>query len=206
MTKFYAITPENFLPQHEVMLKKWLDSGLTMVQYRRKNASLAIMKEEIKKILSILTPYKAKLIINDFLELAIEFDCDGVHFGQADLSLLAQKKESLHGIKSWWGKDKIIGVTCHSSLELCQKSICDGASYVSLGACFPSVTKPNAPLLDWGVLPKLQEMNIPFCLIGGINQNNIQQLKNYRPTYIAASHYFFGGKSPHTWQRESFLT
>ena len=61
-----------------------------------------------KKIKKICKKYKVKFLINDDPLLAKKLNADGCHLGQKDMDLIKARKIL---------KDKIIGVTCHNSIN-----------------------------------------------------------------------------------------
>ena len=85
-----------------------------------------------KKIKKICKQYKVKFIINDDPMLTKKLNADGCHLGQKDMSLLKARKIL---------KNKIIGVTCHNSINLAKKAIQCGANYLAFGAFYSSKTK-----------------------------------------------------------------
>lgn len=184
--KLYAITPNTWNQKHFLTLETWLANGLGMVQYRAKNKSFEAMLDDVFPIKQLCEQYEAKLIINDHVQLASHVNADGIHLGQNDLS-----NTSIQKIRDEMGPEKMLGVTCHSSISLCEKAVEQGADYVSLGACFTSQTKSNAKPLDWSVLKDAKRLSLPICLIGGVTAQNIHKLQSYSPKWIAASKMFF---------------
>ena len=79
-----------------------------------------------------------KFIINDNFILAIKAKADGCHMGQLDGSIKTAKKKL---------KNKILGVTCHSSKIHAKNAITNKASYLAFGSFFKSKLKPNAKKL-----------------------------------------------------------
>ena len=65
-----------------------------------------------KKIKKICKTYKVKFLINDDVILAKKLDADGCHLGQKDMPIEEAKKIL---------DKKIIGFTCHNSLNLAKK-------------------------------------------------------------------------------------
>lgn len=74
----------------------------------------------------------------------------------------------------------ILGVSCYGSLELAKKAKKAGVDYVAFGACFDSPTKPQAQKINLNLFEIFNTMPnpIPACAIGGINIENIGQLKS----------------------------
>ena len=85
-----------------------------------------------KKIKKICNKYKVKLIVNDDPLLAKKLNADGCHIGQKDMSILEVKKIL---------KNKIIGITCHDSINLVKQAIKSQPNYIALGAFYSSKTK-----------------------------------------------------------------
>ena len=85
-----------------------------------------------KKIKKICKKYKVKFIINDNPVIASKLNSDGCHLGQKDMKILKAQKIL---------KNKIIGITCHNSLNLVRDAIKNKASYIAIGAFNASKTK-----------------------------------------------------------------
>ena len=74
------------------------------------------------------------------------------------------------------GKDKIIGVSAHNVQEALQ-AVQDGADYLGSGAVFGSGTKTNVSTLPMQTLREIcNAVPIPVVAIGGITEQNLQQL------------------------------
>ena len=139
-----------------------------------------------KKIGKICKKYKVKFIINDDPVLADKLNSDGCHLGQKDMKILKAKKIL---------KNRIIGITCHNSLDLVRKAIKNKANYIAIGAFNPSKTKKvkfkaNIKLLK--VVKKIT--NIPIVAIGGINHTNYKNLLLNKANFLAISGYIWKNK------------
>ena len=93
---------------------------------------LRLKKENIKnkiyigkKIKKICKKYQVKFLINDDPIIAKKVNADGCHLGQKDMNILNARKIL---------KNKIIGITCHNSINLAKKAISSGANYLAFGA------------------------------------------------------------------------
>ncbi len=75
-------------------------------------------------------------IVNDYPDLAVEVDADGVHLGRDDAKITEARRKL--------GPEKIIGISCYDRLERAVEAERQGADYVAFGAFFASVTKPRA--------------------------------------------------------------
>jgi len=111
----YLISPNKITNSFYKNLKLVLKTGkVSFFQLRLKNYSL---KKKIiigKKIKNICKTNKVKFIINDDPLLALKLNADGCHLGQKDMNINIAKKIL--------GK-KIMGITCHNSMNLAKKQL-----------------------------------------------------------------------------------
>ena len=118
-----------------------------------------------------MRPFNIPLIINDYVDLAVEIDADGVHVGNSDMSAL-KVREKL-------GPNKIIGVSIES-IEGIENTNKLPVSYVTASAIFPSTTKLDCKTF-WGIdgLKIVVEKSIhPVTAIGGIGPQHIAEIFN----------------------------
>ncbi len=162
----YAITPDE--ADTSVLLAKVeaaLQGGVSLLQYRNKQASYKLQAQQASAILPLCRQYQVPFIINDSVELCLTLDADGVHIG-ADDGNIAEVRAKL-------GADKILGASCYSRFDLAVSAQQAGANYVAFGACFASSTKPNAPVASLDLFKQAQaRLHIPVVAIGGITLNN----------------------------------
>ena len=155
-------------------------------QLRLKNYSL---KKKIiigKKIKNICKKNKVKFIINDDPLLALKLDADGCHLGQKDMNIYIAKKIL--------GK-KIIGITCHNSINLAKKAIKAKADYIAFGAFNQSKTKKTKHVASVKILNKVKNFSkTPLVAIGGINAVNYKNLLLNNANFLAISGYIWKNK------------
>lgn len=168
MYGLYLITNDD---PFELLIQK-LDAALStgkisILQYRRKTITKADQFSEIEKILLLCQKYAVPFLINDDLEQAKKFHLH-VHLGQGD----GEISDARHLL----GSDAIIGRTCLNSLELAEKAIADGASYIAFGAIYGSTTKPEAGNIGLEVIRQARAKfkDVPICAIGGLTVENAQ--------------------------------
>ena len=175
--ELYAITDRKCLVKRslEEAVEEALDSGISILQLREKDIS------EIKKL---CLKYNIPLIINDNVEVAIKSGADGVHLGQTDMDLI-KAREVL-------GKEKIIGVSA-KTVEQAVSAEKNGATYLGVGAVFNTNTKKDAKPITKAVLKEIcLAVNIPVVAIGGIEKDNIKELKDTNIDGIAVVSAIFG--------------
>lgn len=157
------------LTEYLEFIKKCINSGVTCIQLREKNAEPEFKLHFALQLKELLTPYNIPLIINDDIDLARQIDADGVHLGQSDASVLIARDKL--------GNDKYIGLSIEAENQLKQANYLP-INYVAASAVFPSQHKKNLKTI-WGIdgVSRLcKQSNHPIIGIGGINQYNLPQL------------------------------
>ena len=188
----YLISPNKISKNFYIDLKKLLKTGkVSYFQLRLKNHSL---KQKIligKKIKNICKKNKVKFLINDDPILSLKLDADGCHLGQKDMNI--RKAKEIIG-------EKIIGITCHNSLNLAKQAIKANASYIALGAFYATKTKKTNIVASIKILNKLKKFTkTPIVAIGGINSDNYKNLLLNNANFLAISSYIWNNKKykPH---------
>ena len=139
-----------------------------------------------KKIKKICKKYKVKFLINDDPLLAQKLNADGCHLGQKDMDLTKARKVL---------KNKIIGVTCHNSINLAKKAIGAGADYLAFGAFYASKTKVIKYRASLTILKSVKKItSLPIVAIGGIKLNNYKKLLLNKANFLAISGYIWNNK------------
>jgi thiamine-phosphate pyrophosphorylase len=139
-----------------------------------------------KKIKKICKKYKVKFLINDDPKLSKRLNADGCHLGQKDMNIKKARKIL---------KNKIIGITCHNSINLAKKAIKDGANYLAFGAFYSSQTKKIKYKANLKILNLAKKItNIPIVAIGGIKLSNYKKLLLNKANFLAISGYIWNNK------------
>lgn len=138
------------------------------MQYRDKNASRRKVYEEAIKLGGLAGKHNAVFIVNDYSDIALAVDADGVHLGQDDLPV-KEAREIL-------GKEKIIGVSTHC-IEQALEAEQAGADYIGFGPVFHTSTKDAGSPRGTDLLGEIKnKVSIPVVAIGGINLGNIHSV------------------------------
>lgn len=182
----YAITPDVRDTANLIaMTRNVLAGGARLVQYRSKTGNMRLRLEQAKSLVQLCREFGVPLIINDYLDLAMEVEADGVHLGHEDASVY-QARDKL-------GHERIIGISCYNQLESAIEAERNGADYVAFGAFFPSSTKPDAVVASVDLLRQgSRRIRIPMVAIGGINSDNAAGLINEGANAVAVSNALFG--------------
>src|SRR4030042_2401604 len=116
----------------EEMTLKVLSAGVRLIQYREKKRSRRMLYEEAVILRRLTRDFNAVFIVNDYADIALAVDADGLHLGQDDLPVREARKII--------GKDKIIGISTHN-FEQAIEAEKEGADYIGFGPVFHTKTK-----------------------------------------------------------------
>ena len=178
MAEIYAISDDVLMPENLALeyTREILECGVKFFQFRSKKA---VKNEKLaSEILNLCEKFGAKFIVNDDVKFAKKIGANAVHLGKDDENI----KEAFEIL----GKDAYVGVSCYNDINLAINAAKNGASYVAFGSIFTSSTKPNAPKCGLEVVKEaMQILNLPVCVIGGINETNIGSLSHAKPDLIA---------------------
>ncbi|TYK66562.1 thiamine phosphate synthase [Colwellia echini] len=151
-------------------LERLLPLGLNLIQLRVKNVSDDELENIIKTAVNLAKPYKTRLFINDYWELAIKHGAYGVHIGQEDLQAADLAAIQASGTR--------LGISTHGCYEFLLAQQLQ-PSYLAIGAIFPTKTKDMTGQIQGldnlkqvlALRPKASEKiaPIPVVAIGGIN-------------------------------------
>ena len=180
--RLYLITPpflepEQFAPALEAAMTA---GDVASVQLRLKNVGDDAVLHAGRILMPIVQRAGAAFIVNDRPDIAAALGADGVHVGQEDASY-ADARVLL-------GKDRIVGVTCHSSRHLAIEAAEQGADYVAFGAMFPTATKEaktrcEIELIQWWA----EMMVVPCVAIGGITVDNCRPVIEAGADFLAVA-------------------
>ena len=183
----YLISPNKIYPQFYQDLRKVVKTGkVGLFQLRLKKYSI---KQKIvigKKIFQICKKYNVRFLVNDDPILSKKLNADGCHLGQKDMNITEARK--IVG-------NKIIGITCHNSINLARAAIKDKADYIAFGAFFSTKTKKVKYKAKPKILNKVKKITkIPIVAIGGINISNYKKLLLNNANFLAISGYVWSNK------------
>ncbi len=141
-----------------------LEEGIRWIQYRGKDSPRRLQFKDCLEIKRLSSQYNAIFIVNDYPDIAVLVDADGVHLGQDDIPVeMVKKAFSL----------KIIGLSTHS-LEEALRAERSGATYIGFGPIFPTKTKnAGEPKGSSSITEIKRNIKLPLVAIGGIKAENL---------------------------------
>ncbi|MFC1980406.1 thiamine phosphate synthase [Chloroflexota bacterium] len=142
--------------------------GARTIQLRDKRSNMKELLPVAIQLKSLCAEHNVLYIINDYLDLALAIDADGLHLGQDDLPITIARK--LMPI------DKILGCST-TSVDEATAAQSDGADYIAVGSIYPTPSKETVTVVGPERLRQIrQAVTLPLVAIGGINHNNATEV------------------------------
>jgi thiamine-phosphate pyrophosphorylase len=189
LAEIYCITKPDEVGLFE-KVEFLLNSGVHIIQLRDKYLSIDQYQEQIQKYKHLFMKYKAQLIVNDHISVAIE-EGVGLHIGWEDLQKYAQGEgilytEALWEIRSKMHHNTLLGLTVHNNIDLIQK-VSHIVDYVGVGPIFSTTTKLDAKsILGTSSLREIcSKTDVPIVAVGGIKESNLHELLNTGAEHFA---------------------
>ncbi|WP_034348343.1 thiamine phosphate synthase [Noviherbaspirillum massiliense] len=170
MKGLYIVTPDwddttRLLEVTEAALR----GGAALVQYRHKTASPQLREEQARQLQALCRRHGRPFIINDFVDLCLALNADGIHVGGTDVPVA--------DVRAAVGPGKIVGASCYGSLELARDAHSAGASYVAFGGFYPSRVKKYEVATQPEIVTRARaEIPLPNVVIGGMTHENAAPL------------------------------
>ncbi len=158
---FYAILT-NPRRGYEYVTSVCVEYELPFVQLRMKEEKEYTVLRTAEKLRYITEQTNTRLIINDYVRVALDCAADGVHVGQDDMPF--------DEVKALVGPDMIVGLSTHNpdqTEKACEKE----PDYIGIGPVYATPTKKIAdPVLGLdGMKEMLEKATVPAVCIGGIS-------------------------------------
>jgi thiamine-phosphate pyrophosphorylase len=141
--------------------------GVDVIQLREKEMEAGDVLRLAEPIAAACTEAGVPFIVNDRPDIALALGASGVHLGQNDLPPPVARRIL--------GAGPIIGLSTHSRTDI--ETIPDGVNYIAVGPVFETPTKPGRPAAGFDLVEHAAgRVAIPWFAIGGINENNIEEI------------------------------
>jgi thiamine-phosphate pyrophosphorylase len=153
---------------HTQITSRAIATGIKKIQLREKHMYRKDIFKEAVNMRSLTLKHKATFIVNDYIDIALTVNADGVHLGQEDMPLEEARKIM--------GKRKIIGISTHTVAQaiLAQEGEAD---YIGFGPLYGTSTKDAGRPKGIKALKEVRKhVNIPIVAIGGITWENINEV------------------------------
>ncbi len=166
----YVIIDPSFINSKDPVniAQQVLDGGANIIQLRNKADNIRETVDWAIKISELCNSYNAFFIVNDRVDIAIISNSDGVHLGQGDISP--------DHIKNITDKDLIIG-SSNATIKEIEESNKNSSDYIAVGSIYSTDTKSNTRPASLNLLVEAKKIsNKPIVAIGGIKENNIEEV------------------------------
>lgn len=165
-----------------------LAGGADLIQLREKDLPDREWLQRAREVRILTAQARARFILNDRPDLARLAGADGVHLGQDDVTLRDARRIV--------GPLSLIGVSTHDRPQL-EQAILAGAGYLGVGPVFSSTTKDFSDLAGLAFVRQAAETTtLPWYAIGGIHEENIEQVLEAGASRVAVSSAVVRAPSP----------
>ena len=166
----YAIIDTQALKgrSHIEVASQIIRGGAKTIQLRDKLLSKKELLPVAQQLKNLCAEYNVLFIVNDYLDIALAADADGLHLGQNDLPTKVARK--LLPI------DKILGCST-TTVEQAITAEAEGADYIAVGSIYPTTSKETAKVIGLEGLRQIrQAVALPLVAIGGITKDNAAEV------------------------------
>ena len=162
---------------HVGLARDACQAGAKILQYRDKVSSKDEILKQARRIREITREHNTLFIVNDYIDIALLVMADGVHLGQDDIPVTEARKLTPPGF--------IIGCSTHS-VEQAVAAEKAGADYIGSGPVFATPTKESYPPIGVECVKQvIERIKIPVVAIGGLNPDNIGELRRFGVRNVA---------------------
>lgn len=144
-----------------------LDGGVRAIQLREKDLEGGELYRLALALRTLTNRYKARLLVNDRIDIALAVDADGVQLGQNSFPVTTARQ--------LLDSEKLIGVSTHSPSEI---EAARGADFIVFGPVYftPSKAAYGEPQGLAQLQQAVQQSSVPLIAIGGIKKEHITEV------------------------------
>lgn len=151
--------------------------GVRAVQLRDKRLSRAELVPLARKLRRRCRESGVLFVVNDYVDIALAVEADGVHLGQDDLPA-AEARRILPA-------DQVVGCTVRTVTQA-RRAELHGADYVAVGSVYPTPSKAAFKLVGVEGLRRIREsVSVPVIAIGGIGESRLAEVAVAGATGVA---------------------
>ena len=166
----YAIIDTQALKgrSHLEVASQIIRGGARTIQLRDKLLSKKELLPIAQQLKGLCVEHNVLFILNDYLDIALAADADGLHLGQNDLPTKVAGK--------LLPMDKILGCST-TTVDQAVTAESEGADYIAVGSIYPTTSKETAKVIGLDGLRQIrQAITLPLVAIGGITQDNAAEV------------------------------
>jgi thiamine-phosphate pyrophosphorylase len=164
LPRIHVITDLPYTPSE--LIDEIVGLGVDAVQVRAKHLTDRELFEFARDVVRTVGN-RAKVIVNDRLDIALAVGADGVHLGLEDVPVVQVRRLAPNGF--------LIGGTCRN-VQQARRAQADGADYVGVGPIYASTTKAGLPdPVGLATLAAVSEI-LPAIAISGITVDRVPEV------------------------------
>lgn len=185
-SRLYAITDFKHWSEAELLrIQEVCRGGADIIQLRSKALDRNSLIEAGKAIRKVTAEEHVLFIVNDYPDIGLAVEADGIHLGQDDMSICEARK--ILG-----GSPLLIGKSTHS-VEQAVDAEKEGADYIGMGPIFSTPTKPSYQVVGLPLIKAIKNaIRIPAVAIGGIDAERIPSVIKAGAERVAVVRAIFG--------------
>ncbi|MGE9270223.1 MAG: thiamine phosphate synthase [Verrucomicrobiales bacterium] len=154
----------------EVVTRALIAGGADLIQLRAKGVDPAKVLELGRRVRPVCCGEGVPFIVNDYPEIAVALEADGLHVGQDD--------GGFDTVRAQVGPKMLLGRSTHSVAQAL-KARDEGFDYIGFGPLFPTPTKRGRPGIGMEHVAQVERevgTVIPVFCIGGVKRDNLPQV------------------------------
>jgi thiamine-phosphate pyrophosphorylase len=141
-----------------------VQAGVKVIQFRDKTMDKRLLLRVAGDLRDFCRQHGVLFIMNDYLDIALAVEADGLHIGQEDLPVETARR--------LLPPDRILGVSV-TTPDLASAAASAGADYIAVGAVYPTFSKEKITVVGLETVHRIrQAVKTPLVAIGGINKIN----------------------------------
>ena len=186
----YAVIDTNFLKgiNHTDVASQLIEGGARVVQLRDKTTPKNELLPIALELKSLCARHNVLFIVNDYLDIALAADVDGLHIGQEDLPLASARR--------LLPMDKIIGCSV-TTVDQAIAAENEGADYIAVSGVYPTASKEAVEAVGLGGLRLIRSrVRLPVVAIGGISRDNVAEVLSAGASSVAVISALLEARSP----------
>ncbi len=161
--------------------------GARLIQLRDKSQSRKKVLSLAGELKTLCAEHDVLFIVNDYLDVALAVEADGLHVGQDDLPAPVARR--------LLPPDKILGVSA-TNVDEAAAAQSAGADYIAVGAIYPTLSKETVVVGLEALRQVRQAVDLPLVAIGGITKDNVAEVMAAGADSVAVISAVAGAKSP----------
>ncbi len=162
--------------------------GARIIQLRDKTMSKRKLLSIAQELKNLCAEHNVLFIMNDYLDLALAANADGLHLGQGDLPIKVARK--------LLPMDKVLGCSV-TTVEQAVTAESEGADHIAVGSMYPTPSKETAKVVGLEMLRQVrQKISLPLVAIGGITKDNVAEICAAGADSVAVIGAVLGAEAP----------